>query len=158
MKPTAWSVIGVAAFCAALVAAQELPEGTGRDVTQRLCSQECHGLEKVVAERHSKSQWMDSLNNMRDQGAKGTDDEFKAIVGYLTMHFGVPVKINKATAKQIDDALILEPGQADAIVKFRDANGPFADFDALMKVPGLDAKLMTEQRANVNYVVGLAVR
>jgi competence ComEA-like helix-hairpin-helix protein len=141
-----------------VIALQELPDGTGKDVTVKLCSQNCHGIEKIMPERHSKSQWGDSLNSMRDQGAKVTDEEFATIVKYLTMHFGVPVKINKATAKQIDDALILEPGQADAIVKFRDANGPFADFDALMKVPGLDAKLMTEQRANVNYVVGLAVR
>mgnify|MGYP003353151361 CR=1 FL=1 len=153
MKPTAWSVIGVAAFCAALVAAQELPEGTGRDVTQRLCSQECHGLEKVVAERHSKSQWMDSLNNMRDQGAKGTDDEFKAIVAYLTMHFGVPVKINKVTAKQLDDVMILEADQADAIIKYRDEHGPFADLDALLKVPGLNLKLIDEQKANLVFAV-----
>lgn len=143
--------IGVVAFCAALVAAQELPEGTGRDVTQRLCSQECHGLEKVVAERHSKSQWNDSLNNMRDQGAKGTDEEFKAIVEYLTMHFGVPVKINKLNAKQLDDVMVLAPGQAEAIVKYRDENGPFADLAALLKVPGLDAKLIEEQKANLVF-------
>lgn len=151
MKPTALSIIGAAAFCAALAAAQELPEGTGRDVTQKLCSQECHGLDKVVAERHSKSQWTDSLNNMRDQGAKGSDEEFKAIINYLTMHFGVPVKINKVTAKQLDDVMVLEPGQADAIVKYRDEHGPFADVEALLKVPGLNPKLIEEQKANLVF-------
>jgi competence ComEA-like helix-hairpin-helix protein len=153
MRPTVLGVIGVAGFCAALVAAQELPEGTGKDVTARLCSVECHGLEKVVAERHSKSQWMDSLNNMRDQGAKGTDDEFKAIAAYLTMHFGVPVRINKVTAKQLDEVMILEPGQADAIIKYRDENGPFADLAALLKVPGLNVKLIEEQKTNLVFAV-----
>lgn len=146
-------VIGMTAFCAVLWASQELPEGTGRDVTQQLCSVECHGLDKVMAERHSKSQWTDSLNNMRDQGAKGTDEEFKAIIGYLTMHFGVPVRINKVTARQLDDVMLLEPGQAEAIVKYRAENGPFADLAALLKVPGLNAKLIEEQKSNLVFAV-----
>ena len=152
MKMTGAISVVTLAFCAALWAAQELPEGEGKDVTQRLCSVECHGLDKVVAERHSKSQWGDSMANMRKEGAKGTEEEFAIMIRYLTMHFGVPIKINKATAKQIDDVLILEPGQADAIVKYREANGPFADFAALMKVPGLNAKVMEEQKGNINYV------
>ena len=84
---------------------------------------------------------------------KGTDDEFKAIVAYLTMHFGVPVKINKVTAKQLDDVMILEAGQADAIIKYRDEHGPFADLEALLKVPGLNLKLIDEQKANLVFAV-----
>ena len=119
----------------------------------KLCSQNCHGIEKIMPERHSKSQWGDSLNSMRDQGAKVTDEEFATIVKYLTMHFGVPVKINKVTAKQLDDVMILEAGQADAIIKYRDEHGPFADLEALLKVPGLNLKLIDEQKANLVFAV-----
>lgn len=153
-RSTAMAVVGVAAILAStlsVVALQELPEGTGRDVTQKLCSVECHGIEKVIVEHKSKSQWIDSLDQMKTEGAKGTEEEFKIMAKYLTMHFGVPVKINKATAKQIDDLLILSDGQADAIVKYREANGPFADFAALLKVPGLDAKLLEEQKGNILF-------
>ncbi|MBP8274011.1 MAG: hypothetical protein KAY59_06235, partial [Acidobacteria bacterium] len=90
-----------------LVARQELPEGEGRDLTLQLCAGECHGIEKVVGERKSKSQWAETMIVMRNDGSKGTDEEFKIITTYMTTHFGVQVRINKATAKQIDDVLVL---------------------------------------------------
>ena len=71
--------------------------------------------------------------------------------GYLVAHAGIQVRINIATARQIDDGMILEPGQAAAIVKYRDANGKFADWQALMRVPGLDPKKLNEQRENVVF-------
>jgi len=141
----------IVASTLALVARQELPEGKGQDVTLRLCSNECHGIDKVVAEHKSKSQWIETMETMRGDGAKGTDDEFKVIVGYLATHYGVQVKINKATVKQIDDALVLAEGQADAIVKYRDANGPFADLAALLKVPGLDANAINVQKDKIVF-------
>ncbi len=134
-----------------LVARQELPEGEGRDLTLQLCAGECHGIEKVVGERKSKSQWAETMIVMRNDGSKGTDEEFKIITTYMTTHFGVQVRINKATAKQIDDVLVLAEGLADAIVKYRDANGPFATWDDLMKVPGLDAKVLVVQKAKVVF-------
>jgi competence protein ComEA len=141
----AWaSTFGVLAF-------QELPQGKGRDVAQRLCANECHGIDKVMAEHRSKSQWAETIDTMKTEGAKGSDEEFKAIISYLTAHFGVQVKINTATARQIDDALDLPEGQAAAIVKYRDEHGPFTDWASLMRVPGLDAKTLDEQKGNVIF-------
>jgi competence ComEA-like helix-hairpin-helix protein len=144
-------VIAVTTFGAALWARQELPEGPGQATTLKLCASNCHGAERLIAEHRSKSQWLETIETMKHEGAKGTDDEFKSTISYLIAKFGIQTKINKATARQIDDALELEPGQAEAIVKYRDANGPFADFDALLKVPGLDAKKLTEQKANIAF-------
>lgn len=156
MARRVWGIAGVCvgavmASTLGLVARQELPEGKGQDVTLRLCSNECHGIDKVVAEHKSKSQWIETMETMRGDGAKGTDEEFKIIVGYLATHYGVQIKINKATVKQIDDALVLAEGQADAIVKYRDANGPFADLAALLKVPGLDAKAIEIQKDKIVF-------
>lgn len=144
-------VAAVLTLTLGLVARQDLPEGQGRNETLRLCSNECHGIEKVVAERKSKSQWIETMETMRSDGAKGSDEEFKIIVTYLATHFGVQVRINKATAKQIDDVLVLPEGQADAIVKYRDERGPFADWAALMQVPGLDAKKLEVQKTKVVF-------
>jgi len=156
MARRVWGIAGVCvgavmASTLGLVARQELPEGKGQDVTLRLCSNECHGIDKVVAEHKSKSQWIETMETMRGDGAKGTDEEFKIIVGYLATHYGVQIKINKATVKQIDDALVLAEGQADAIVKYRDANGPFVDLAALLKVPGLDPKAIEIQKDKIVF-------
>ncbi|TAK14184.1 MAG: helix-hairpin-helix domain-containing protein [Acidobacteria bacterium] len=145
-------IVCAAGVCAAAISArQELPEGQGKDVTMRLCGVECHGIDKVISEHRSKSQWIESIETMKQDGMKISDAEFKAVLSYLIAHFGVTVKINQATARQIDDVLDLEPGQAEAIVKYREANGPFADWKALLAVPGLDAKKLEEQKGNVIF-------
>lgn len=141
-----------------LVARQELPEGPGQEVTMRLCSNNCHGIDKVVAEHRSKSQWAETIETMKGDGAKGSDEEFKTILNYLTVHFGIQIRINKATAKQIDDVLVLAEGQADAIVKYRDEHGPFAGWDDLMRVPGLDTKKLEEQKGNVVFSAAAELR
>jgi competence protein ComEA len=153
-RASAMAIVGLAATCAStlgLLAFQELPQGRGREVTQRLCSNECHGIDKVMAEHRSKSQWTETVDTMKTDGAKGSDEEFRAIISYLTAHFGVQVKINTATARQIDDALDLAAGQAAAIVTYRDEHGPFADWPSLMQVPGLDPQALVEQKGNVVF-------
>jgi len=131
--------------------AQELPAGQGRNVTLQLCSGACHGIDKFIAEHRSKSQWAETIETMKEDGAQGTDEQFTAILHYLVVHFGVPVRINSATARQIDDVLVLADGQAEAIVAYREAHGPFAGWDDLMQVPGLDPKALEEQKANVVF-------
>ena len=150
MKTGAFTVLFLS-LCVVLMARQGLPEGPGQEVTLKLCAGECHGIDKFMSEHRSKSQWLETLVTMKNDGAKGTDEEFKIVTSYLIAHMGIPVKINKATAKQIDDAMELEPGQAEAIVKFRDENGPFADLAALLKVPGLDAKKIEAQKTNLVF-------
>jgi len=130
---------------------QELEPGKGKAITLQLCASSCHGIERFVSEHRSKSQWAETIETMKAQGAGGTDDELKTVLGYLVAHSGIQVKINVATAKQIDDALDLAPGQAAAIVKYRDANGKFADWASFLKVPGLDPKRLEEQKENVLF-------
>jgi competence protein ComEA len=151
---SAMAIVFMAAVSAStlgLLAIQELPEGKGREVTQERCGNACHGIDKVMAEHRSKSQWAETIDTMKTDGAKGSDEEFKAIISYLTAHFGVQVKINTATARQIDDALDLPAGQAAAIVKYRDEHGPFTDWASLMRVPGLDPKTLDEQKGSVIF-------
>jgi competence ComEA-like helix-hairpin-helix protein len=154
--------VAMACVCGASVAAmwtsgpglrarQELPEGPGRAVTQRLCETACHDIDKVTDVRRSKAQWVESIADMQARGAVVSDEEFKTVMSYLAAHFGVPVKINEATARQIDDVLDLASGQAEAIVKYRDAHGKFANWQDLMKVPGLDPKKLEEQKPNVVF-------
>lgn len=137
--------------CAAMAAGQKAPEGTGQEITLRLCTANCHGAQTFLSERRSKSQWLETIETMKVEGAKGTDEEFRIALGYLVAQLGIPVRINKATARQIDDAMDLPAGQADAIVKYRDENGSFADFAALLKVPGIDVKKLEEQKGKILF-------
>jgi competence ComEA-like helix-hairpin-helix protein len=153
--------VAVACFCVAGVAArrtvgptaraQELPDGQGRLATLRQCDTSCHGIDAFVDKRRSKARWLLTLDDMQRRGMFISDEDSKIVIGYLTAHLGFPVKINEATAKQIDDTLDLAPGQAEAIVKYRDLNGKFADWKDLLKVPTLDAKKLEEQKANIVF-------
>lgn len=153
-RSSAAAMVFVAAACVStlgLIARQDMPEGPGREETVRLCAGECHGIEKVISERKSKSQWVETMETMRTDGATGSAEEWKIITTYLATHYGVQIRINKATAKQIDDVLVLPAGQADAIVKYRDEHGPFADWAALILVPGLDLKALELQKSKVVF-------
>jgi competence ComEA-like helix-hairpin-helix protein len=160
-RPMAGLAVAVACFCVVGVAArrtaglttgaQELPDGPGRLATLRQCDTSCHGIDAFVDKRRSKGRWLLTLDDMQRRGMFISDEDVKVVLGYLTTRLGIPVKINEATAKQIDDTLDLAPGQAEAIVKYRDLNGKFADWKDLLKVPKLDAKKLEEQKANIVF-------
>lgn len=67
----------------------KLPEGPGREVTERVCTP-CHGLENVVRARMSKERWGAVVDDMVSRGAKATDAEIDQIVDYLAANFGKP--------------------------------------------------------------------
>ena len=63
-----------------------LPAGDGRDVMIRICSQ-CHEPEKVVGQENDERGWKDVVDQMANNGAQGTDEEFATIVKYLAKAF-----------------------------------------------------------------------
>ena len=64
-----------------------LPEGPGKAVTERVCS-ECHGLEQVTQARMTSQAWRDVVKDMVSRGAKATDSDIDGIVAYLAANFG----------------------------------------------------------------------
>ena len=64
----------------------KLPPGQGRDVMVRVCSQ-CHSPEIVVAQQLDNDGWKNLVDQMANNGANGTDDEFNQIIAYLTKAF-----------------------------------------------------------------------
>jgi cytochrome c5 len=65
----------------------KLPEGEGKQVTERVCAA-CHGIDTVVSERHTKAEWQRISDDMVSRGADATDEDVKTIVDYLTKNFG----------------------------------------------------------------------
>jgi type 1 glutamine amidotransferase/outer membrane protein assembly factor BamB len=68
-------------------AAPSLPQATGREAVVKMCSG-CHGLETSIAPRHSRGEWQELVQSMRDRGAPGSDEDSRAAVDYLSTQFG----------------------------------------------------------------------
>ena len=135
--------------------AQELPDGKGKALVQRICSK-CHGLESITSARATRERWENIVDDMVGRGAEGTDEEFDTIIEYLATNFGrsrpaTKIAINKATAKDLVGSLGMPQADADAIVQYREKNGDFKDFEDLKKVPGIDQKLLETYKGRFEY-------
>lgn len=92
MWPGLGASLCIIALAAAVPRAQsgdshpKLPPGEGRDVMIRVCSQ-CHDPEWAADFGNDEAAWKATVEQMRKQGAQGTDDEFAQIVKYLTAAF-----------------------------------------------------------------------
>jgi hypothetical protein len=129
--------------------AQSLPEGPGKSTFENTCGG-CHGADIVIGQTGTRDVWQDTVDSMRSRGALGTDDDFKTIVNYLTMYFGVPVNVNSAPAKELVDNLNLTSAEADAIVKARTA-AKIKDYTELSKVQGLDIKKLDPVKSRIKF-------
>jgi type 1 glutamine amidotransferase len=126
-----------------------LPAGDGRDAVVKMCSG-CHGIATSTGVYHTRLEWMGIVDLMRQQGAKGTEDDAEAASAYLASHFG---KVNINTANEAELVRILEIPQAAAaaIVAYRRPGVVFQQLDDLRKVPGLDFSLVEPKEGRIQF-------
>ena len=115
----------------------------------QMCNK-CHDGLRITAMRRTGTEWEEVINKMIEKGATGSEKEFETIYSYVLRYFG-KIYINNATADDIIAILSLSKKDAEAIVAYRKANGSFADFDALKKVPEIDVKKLDEQKDAVAF-------
>ena len=108
----------------------------------RMCS-ECHDAKRIVSRRRTSAEWETTLKSMIEEGAEGTEKDFEGVFNYLVRSVG-KVFVNTAKSTEIGAVLGIPAGQADAIVAYRTASGPFADIESVKKVPGIDAKKLDD--------------
>jgi competence protein ComEA len=125
-------------------AVTSIASGPGADVFQRVCVL-CHPPDRIVSVRKTKTEWEEVLDKMITRGAQVNDDNYGTIEEYLLRNYG-KVNVNKAVKDDLVLMAGVTPAEAESILKFRGENGPFADFAALSKVPGLDVKKLEEKR------------
>jgi quinoprotein glucose dehydrogenase len=65
----------------------QLPEGPGKNTVATVCGG-CHDLDTAIAVKHDRAGWKTVVDTMADRGARATDQEFQAIIDYLTKYFG----------------------------------------------------------------------
>lgn len=115
----------------------------GEATTRQVCGS-CHVLEEVTATRRTVRDWSDTVTRMVNAGASGTDAQFDTARRYLTRYVGL-VGVNSAPAAEFSAVLGLTETDAKAIVAYRQANGKFANIEALLKVPGIDKSKVEAQ-------------
>jgi competence protein ComEA len=142
-------LIGVA-LCAVALGQQKASDAEAKKVFENVCSQ-CHDLSLTINHRATHDDWMELVQRMAEKGASATDDQYFAIVDYLTKNFG-PAKLNVNRAVAVDLAAFFSISQqeAAAIVKYRDAHGAYKTLDELEK-SGVDAKKIEAKKDAIEY-------
>lgn len=120
---------------------QNLPEGPGKEPTEKVCTQ-CHELARAVSLHQDRAGWQATIQKMISLGATATPEQFEAILNYLSKNFPAtaPPKlhINSARPIDIEAALTVRHSQALAFVAWRDKHGPIKSLDELKNAPGID--------------------
>src|SRR5262245_6824880 len=131
-----------------------LPDGPGKEETQKLCSR-CHDIDKSVSLSQDRAGWRRTIEKMMDFGAKATDRDFNAVLDYLATNFpadDVPkINVNKAAAIEFESGLSLRRSQAAAIIRYREKNGPFKSIEDLKKVPGIDVEKIEQKKDRLTF-------
>ena len=142
-------LLGIASFAQA-----ELPDGPGKAALLRLCGK-CHSPEQAVSLRQSPDDWEDTVAKMVKLGATGTDDDFDAVLAYLSKNYGLEtsglINVNKATAVDLETLLGLGRAEAVAIVHYRADKGNFKSIEDLRNVPGLDFKKIEAKKDRLTF-------
>jgi competence protein ComEA len=132
----------------------DLPEGYGKAATVRVCGT-CHSPERAISLHQSRQGWEETVTKMAKLGAQGTEDDFDAILAYLSKNFGLevpgPLNINKATAVDLQTTLLLRRSQAQAILQYRSQNGDFRSIEDLRNVPGLDFAKIESKKSRIVF-------
>jgi competence protein ComEA len=123
--------------------AQTLPDGPGKAELLKVCGA-CHQAERSASVRLTREGWDAVIADMIRRGAKGSDEEFSAVLDYLATHFlgeaPRPLNINRATAIELESVGGLTRKESAAVLKWLDEVGICKSLDELKKVPGLDYK------------------
>jgi competence protein ComEA len=131
------------------VDAQQLPDGTGRETTIRVCGS-CHAPERSASVRLTRDGWQDVIVKMVGLGAKGTDQELTAVLDYLSANFAgeamAPLNLNKATSQELEAIVGLFRRESAAWIAYRAKGRPCTSLDDLKKVPGVDFRKIEKRR------------
>ncbi|MDP9170690.1 MAG: helix-hairpin-helix domain-containing protein [Acidobacteriota bacterium] len=129
-----------------------MPPGAGRDETLKVCGK-CHSPEQAASLHQSRTGWEETVSKMVGLGSEGSDEEYTAILDYLTKNFGPegthPVSVNKASAVELEAALGITRTESAAIIDYRTTKGSFKTIDDLKNVPGLDFKKVEPKKSRI---------
>ena len=121
--------------------ARLFPEGEGKEIVMAACVQ-CHGLGEIVSHRMDTKGWQKSILDMVARGTQLLPGESETLIQYLGASFGTLLNINTATATELANLPSVDRVLAEAIVRYREMNGPFKEIQDISKVEGVTAQIL----------------
>jgi hypothetical protein len=109
---------------------------------QMVCSR-CHDLELLKDTPRSYDEWHDTVQEMVDRGATGTDQQFEDLMDYLHRTL-TTIGVNNADADELEFVLGVSDRVAQAIIKRR-TQRKFTSLADLESVPGTDAAALKKK-------------
>ena len=88
-----------AVFLSSSILAQQLPDGTGKEILEKQCTT-CHTLEIIVDKRNDAKEWRRLVMEMIDRGAEITEEQVPVVVGYLATNWSKPAPAAEKPAEQ----------------------------------------------------------
>ena len=77
----------IACLIAAVCSAQEPASNKNAEVLNKVCGV-CHTPQSVLVSRRTGAEWQETIDKMIAFGAKGSEQEFAAVLNYLTEQYG----------------------------------------------------------------------
>jgi Helix-hairpin-helix motif len=138
---------GVASIQGAALAADAVDPG--QQTLRLVCGSKCHQVELFATARKGYQEWHETVQQMIDRGADGTEEQLQEVMDYL---FRTQTIIDVNATAEEDLAIVLEipAAQAKAIVARR-AKKKFASLDDLKSVSGLDPARVDAKSAFLSF-------
>lgn len=76
---------------------------------------------------------------------------FLSLLAFCSMTLWAAVNVNTATAEELQKLNGIGVKKAEAIVAYREANGPFATAEDLLKVKGIGEGILNKIRADIEF-------
>ena len=136
-----WIIATILLVPAFAFAADELPEGAGREVIAKHCNG-CHQGVALARYQKTHEEW-DSIVTRMGQRTAASREELSTLTDYLAANFPkvddpTKVNMNKAAAKEMVERLGLTDKEADAIIAYRERHGNFRTWGDLLVIYGVD--------------------
>jgi competence ComEA-like helix-hairpin-helix protein len=155
-----WKVVFIVKFAGFLIAsallrADDLPEGKGKDLILRACVG-CHKAAEIAVYRFNRDEYREIVYRMGDRGAQASRAELDVIADYLFEHFpkvedATKINVNKATAQQIASGLAHTSEEAEAVVKYRERHGDYHAWGDLLIIYGVDGKKIAAAKDKIGF-------
>ena len=149
------AIAGAAVLSCALtlvaLAQGRLPEGEGKPTVEAFCATRCHAADRLLRLKLTPTAWEMTMDLMIERGAELSDPDYDVILAYLSTHLLATVNVNSEPAERIVEVLEIGDKEAAAIVDARTKRGPFSSWEAVAKVPGVDAAVIEERKARLVF-------
>ena len=153
MKIRTLVVLFVVGFSRVGFAQDMLPDGAGKEQTLRLCGT-CHEAAKATSVKLTREGWIETIDRMKAFGASGPDEDFAAVLEYLSTHFRGdtvrPLDMNTAEAIDLESVLQLLRRESRAVLEYRSKRGRFSSLEDLK---GLDPVIYKKIEAKKDRIV-----